>query len=334
MSLSDSVNELVQAVRSGRIQKVQRLVLSDGVGVGLNDAWGFTALTIACLYSRVGMVRWLIEEGGADINVRRSLTPSGETPLHVVLSSKVDRDQKVRLLLKNNADANLTSRDGETPLQFFCRSCYEEDSIMVVRLLLEGGADVNLPSTFGRTPVFTACLYGHLSLLRLLVEEYGADINVKDEALSTPLMHMLQFCVLRISMVQYLLERGAEVTSSNINGRTTLHLCVLKRANTEIARLLLEHGASVTAMDKDGETALHIAVRRSNADVTRLLLKNGANTKLVNKDGKVPFVVACEKSCTSAIYLLLRYGVGDGSIRFLCHQGRKFHSCVGSKGDF
>ena len=147
-----------------------------------------------------------------------------------------------------------------------------------------------------------------------------------------------------------MLERGAEVTSSNTNGRTALHLCVLKHAHTEFARLLLGHGASANAMDEQGNSALHMAIRSRDVDMTRVLLKygadanqrdrngstmlkycihplyryledleilqllleSGANSKLVNGEGKVPFVVACEESLITAIYLLLPKGLEMG----------------------
>ena len=48
MSSSASVSELVQAVRDGQMQEVQRLVLSNGVDVNSPCAWGKAPLTIAC----------------------------------------------------------------------------------------------------------------------------------------------------------------------------------------------------------------------------------------------------------------------------------------------
>ena len=93
----------------------------------------------------------------------------------MVFYSKVDSYQKMRLLLNHTADVNITTCQGETHLQFSCSYKYDGDSIVVLaRLLLEGGADVNLPNILGCTPVFEACGWGHFSLLRLLVEQYGA----------------------------------------------------------------------------------------------------------------------------------------------------------------
>ena len=362
MCSSHSVDELVEAIRNGVVQRVQRMVLSGRVDIDLIDQKisGQTPLTAAAFYGTLGMVRWLIEEGGADVN-----TPDhhGKTPLHAVFHSGVDRLQKVRWLLDHGADINKTADHGKTPLHSACQSHDEDDNVVVVaRLLLERGADVNLTDNFGCTPVFEACRKGHFSLLRLLVEQCGADINVKNRWGESPLMHLLPFLcnLLQMNMVQYLVERGADVNGSNCLGKTALHLCY-RHADTECARLLLEHGASLTAVDKNGRNALFDAIRRENVDMTRFLLKNGAdsnqrelggstmlhycalrgddcseyieilqallesgaNTKLADREGEVPFVVACEKGVCSAVYLLLQKGAGDGSIRFIRHRGRK-----------
>ena len=75
------LDELLEAVRNGRVREVQRLALSDN--------WlelPTHALTTACQCSSLEMVRWLIEEGGSDVNGRRDLSP--ETSLETVLYSK------------------------------------------------------------------------------------------------------------------------------------------------------------------------------------------------------------------------------------------------------
>ena len=58
-----------------------------------------------------------------------------------------------------------------------CEKGHEE----VVRVLVEeGGADVNQGDDNGRTPCFMAAMNGHVDIIRLL-HEYGADIDKADK---------------------------------------------------------------------------------------------------------------------------------------------------------
>ena len=55
-----------------------------------------------------------------------------------------------------------------------------------------------------------------------------------------------------------LIERGADVSAQDKNGRTPVHLA-LQAGRRKVARVLIEHGASVPAQNKDG-TSPHMAV--------------------------------------------------------------------------
>ena len=256
------------------------------------------------------MVRWLIKEGGADVNGES--VGYCKTPLHLVFSSHVDRLQKVRVLLEHmphNADINKRTNEGDTPLLCASRSHDDDDNLVVAaRLLLERGADANLPNYDGFTPVFEACLRGHFSLLRLLVEQYGADINVKFRWGDSPLIYMSRQRPRQINFFQYLLEHGASVTAIDQYGETALHVAVT-HANPELARLLLEHGASATTMDVNGVTALHTAAEHGNPELARLLLEHGASaTAMDHYECKTVLHRAARHANPELARLLLEHG--------------------------
>jgi len=49
----------------------------------------------------------------------------------------------------------------------------------VVKLLINAGMNVNIQTSAGNTPLRFAAMYGHLSTCKLLLEEFGADMNIK-----------------------------------------------------------------------------------------------------------------------------------------------------------
>ena len=63
-----------------------------------------------------------------------------------------------------------------------------------------------------------------------------------------------------------------------------------------VVQYLLEKGANIEAKDKDQETPLHTASEWCRADVAKYLLSKGANKHAKNKDGRIPRDVVCKRS--------------------------------------
>ena len=55
---------------------------------------------------------------------------------------------------------------------------------------------------------------------------------------------------------------------------------------------LVQRGANVTASDKNGDTALHLAAKRGFNEIATNLLKWGADPHTVNKNGEIPMEIA------------------------------------------
>ena len=90
--------------------------------------------------------------------------------------------------------------------------------------------------------------------------------------------------------VRLLLEKGADINSSNDFGSTILILAAfIFDESSEIVKLLLENGANVNLTNKDGETALIAALYSDNVETVKLLLENGADVSLINKENKTFF---------------------------------------------
>ena len=63
-----------------------------------------------------------------------------------------------------------------------------------------------------------------------------------------------------LSIVEYLINHGADVNKANHWGRTPLSIAS-ENGHLSVAKCLFEHGADVNKADKDGKPPLHIAAR-------------------------------------------------------------------------
>ena len=91
--------------------------------------------------------------------------------------------------------------------------------------------------------------------------------------------------------------------------RTPLIQATLHK-NIEILNWLIEKGANVNHQDRNGYCALHFAAQERFADVALILLKNGAITELRDIYGNTPLWTSAfnAKGDYSVFRLLLEYG--------------------------
>jgi ankyrin repeat protein len=104
------------------------------------------------------------------------------TPLMFAVSTGTP--DAVRFLLKEGADANQATRQGETALLFACYG-NPKHHIRSIRILLKHGADINTADKYGLTPLMRAVSsYGvwekpSLALIRLFLRQ-GANVHALD----------------------------------------------------------------------------------------------------------------------------------------------------------
>ena len=92
------------------------------------------------------------------------------------------------------------------------------------------------------------------------------------------------------TIINQLLCMNAHIDAQNTKKMTPLHLAI-QYNNITIAQFLIESGANVTIKDKKGRTALHYAAQleNDNIELVKLLLFAGANYNAIDKKGKSPY---------------------------------------------
>ncbi|CAE7897032.1 Kinase D-interacting substrate of 220 kDa [Symbiodinium microadriaticum] len=183
-----------------------------------------------------------------------------------------------------------------TPLT--CASAYGH--VEIVRLLLEAGAAVDLTDRQGNTALTLATANGHIEALRLLLGA-GANIGQTDKDGRTALSWASS--IGHVKAAELLLEAGAD-TNATDHGLNTSLIWASANGHAEILRLLLEVGAAKNCTDHNGRTALMRAAGNGRAEAVRLLLEAGADSEIRDHQGRTALVGASAKGHSDVVRIL------------------------------
>lgn len=128
----------------------------------------------------------------------------------------------------------------------------------------------------------------------------GMDINCVDKDGQGGLFHAFNRGAQAIPFFKYLVEAGANLQCYSENKQPLLTHVIVNTRHHEyrlsIMEFLLSKGAHVNAQDRYGSTALHVAVLFNlKAAVVKLLGENTIDKTIKNKDGKTPLDFAAGK---------------------------------------
>ncbi|MBE9128988.1 MULTISPECIES: ankyrin repeat domain-containing protein [unclassified Coleofasciculus] len=248
---------------------VAQLLIAEGADVNATDWYGWTPLH----YARSPEIAALLIANGADVHAKSQ--PNWE---------RLHRDGMGLLSTYNWAKL----LPGLTPLHI-------ARSPEIAQLLIEQGAEVNAKDAkTNRTPLHLA----HSPEVAVVLIKNGAEIDAEEINRefhpNGTLLHQATKIGSKL-MIEFLLQRGANIVAKDYQGNTPLHLAL----SPEIAALLI---ADVNVRNSEGETLLHKAVENSKTELVEFLLAQDAMINAQNNQGQTPLHKA---SNTTLIELLL-----------------------------
>ncbi|KAF4340141.1 ankyrin repeat domain protein [Fusarium beomiforme] len=294
-------------------------------------ALGFTALMAASYFGLEILVKRLLKTDYSHLNRRdetyqRSALSWAAGNGHDRVVKRLIRGisigpRSLKIVLRRGAKINEFDADNRTPITYAIWNRH----LSVVRRLVESGAWVDVPDVLGGTPtsyavtsgnhqiaalvlrgavpsdkndnegeklLLSAAKYGHIHVVRVLLEARKTNVNPKDGRGWTPLMWAINYR--HIGVIKLLLEHKGDVNIRDKTGMTPLHFAT-RYGQSEIAKLILKTGRTdVNIPDLSGLTPLHQAARRKQDDIAQLILRTGmANiTATVNcKDPAYSWVI-------------------------------------------
>ena len=200
---------LFEAVKTGNLDEVRRLVTATPPLAGARDANGVSAILLATYHGRRDVASALVEMGA---------------PVDIFEASALGRADRILALLDEDPSrASAFAPDGFYPLglaAFF-------GQLDAVRVLIAAGADVQATArnAFKVQPVHAAAASRNLDVLRAVLEA-GGDPNVPQQQGFVPL-HEAATSGNR-AMAELLVKHGANPRLANEAGKTSIDLATEK----------------------------------------------------------------------------------------------------------
>uniref|UniRef100_A0A0G4HI30 Uncharacterized protein n=1 Tax=Chromera velia CCMP2878 TaxID=1169474 RepID=A0A0G4HI30_9ALVE len=294
---------------------IVRFLVSQGANVNAEEMFkGYTALHRACYERCADIVRFLVSQG-ANVNAEEMF--KGYTALHRACYER--RADIVRFLVSQGANVNAEEMfKGYTALH---RACYERRAD-IVRFLVSQGANVNAEEMFkGYTALHRACYERRADIVRFLVSQ-GANVNAKDDQ---------QACAVykgSMEIVDFLLEKGADLKTRNLRGYSLLHEAALGN-HSEMAEMLIDRGLEVNARDDHQISPLQLTRfflkdgSLCDVDFAVVLIDRGADVNEVNVNGLTMAMRAAGAAAVNLLKLVVDRGADvhaiDGGGRTALH---------------
>ncbi|XP_071108956.1 ankyrin repeat domain-containing protein 50-like [Haliotis cracherodii] len=245
----------------------------------------------------------------------------GRTP--VMLAAGKGHRELVELLVRKGANVSLVDRFDNNILHSACLGGHVE---VVKYVLSQDMVNINGRVWCGRTPVMLAAENGHRVVVELLVNE-GADVTLLDKK-GDNLLHLA--CQGgNVEVVKFVLSLGMLSINSRGLKKMTPVMTAADKGHKEVVELLVSKGADVSLLDKGHDTLLHLACRGGNVEVVKFVLSLGMLS--INSRGwkkMTPVMTAADKGHKEVVELLVSKGAdvslldkGHGTLLHLACRG-------------
>ena len=308
-----------------------KYLISFGASLEAQDAFGRSALHIACIFGHSALLHFLAPNG--DFHHMLTKDSSGCTPLfylynlgHCEYSRNILSEFPTSLQNTPNGTVptHLTAVDeeGQTLLHYACRKGYT----FLTRGLLEAGADPTVQDNQGNTPLHYVCERGNIYYLNHFIRNYSDSHTlwqITNNSGVTPLSMqvvgtgktMLHLACEKqdVNLVRKFLEFGADPNATDTSGFTPLMRVITMKSITDdetnaIVTILCEFNCNVTltlselTLSKNISesiqiwegTALHMAAKVGRKPVCVQTLTTKCTNAVDTKDarGRIPLHIA------------------------------------------
>ena len=273
------------------------------------DNHGYTFLGYACISHNLPLIELLLEYEPKLLN---EATLEGQTPLMISINEGFI-DGVEYFLQQTNLKRNASDHQGNTAIHHACLGSKSPIRLNILRMLLNdtnGRFDLEKRNEESHDPLMITIINQTPDACRLLIER-GANVT-KTDLHSRQSLHIA--CQLGNYELVSILLKSSQI---DINALDDCHrnclLYAISSGEIELVKLLIEKNAMIRIRDVIGDTPLHLTVQQKHnaLELTRMLLETDAGKSLINvpaADGMQPLLLAAQSKQADVIHLLLKNG--------------------------
>ncbi|XP_025086400.1 tankyrase-2-like isoform X1 [Pomacea canaliculata] len=305
----ERMSPLSLACQSGNVE-IAKMLLEHGADVNVPGPDGQMALHHLCSAEEwkpeLAELGELLIAHGASLDAADN---TGATP--VLKACEVESHRLVQALCSAGCDVNIPTVNGDSPIQVACKSselwfswyCRPEHAtaakgtsdrerdprcfppIIIAKTLLQAGAD---PKEATLLPA--AVQFGAVGIVKEFLQ-LGMDVNRLDDNQRTPLGCACTSASSSLSLVQLLLEHGADVNKGGGWRKHKPLIFAYVHNSVDKIRLLLSYGAKITAEEMSELVSLSLSKSiLGNPEVIGPTSKELLSWRLLLKAGSRPLV--------------------------------------------
>ena len=285
---------------------------------GIRNNLGETPFFIACKFGNVKLVT-LMTMTNLD---SYEMNNAGTTPFQAALNH--GHLETVKVLMKKPTELSGISeidwyyKRGLNPSHLLKGQfayllhavCHEHDKDILKNLILRQIPDSMVKYAIGMT-LHYACYYGHIYIVKHLVNDLSFSTSVKTLYDQTPL-HFACMAVCSeeaaLDIVKFLIaETSCDCNSQTTNGESPLMILLDIHSdwNNVIQYLVCDCHCDLLLTNGFSETVLHIACTKRNSDAVKMIVETGIDPNIEDEAGNTPLHLACRCAYKDLIAIIL-----------------------------
>lgn len=287
-------------------KSVVRLLIENGADVSLQTKHVHeTAFHYCAIAGNNDVMTEMINHmSAADVGKALNRQSSiGWTPL--LIACNRGHMELVNTLLTNHGRVDVFDVEGRSALHLAAEHGY----LQVCDALLTNKAFINSKARNGRTALHLAAMNGYAHLVKFLIRDHNAMIDVLTLKKQTPLH--LAAASGQMEVCKLLLELGANIDATDELGQKPIHAAAQNNYSEVVQLFLQQHPNLVMATTKDGNTCAHIAAIQGSVKVIEELMKfdrTGVISARNKLNDSTPLQLASEGGHADVVRVLVRAG--------------------------